>query len=343
MSIQTRVPSQDYRELKQLISSHGLLQSKTSYYIAKTIVALATLAAVAFIAVVSDNVWILLLDAIFLAFASTQIAMLGHDVGHRQGFRGKRSNKISRFVFGGVLLGISPSWWNDKHNQHHATPNHLEKDPDIQFPMIVFSPSQIASRSKALRPFIAFQAFVFVMLLPLQAANMRRTSIQYIVSGQSRRPRLEVFGMAIHFALYTLLLLQLPSLGAGIAFVFVHQAAFGLYNSSVFASNHKGMALIEEGARLDFLREQVITARNVNGNPFVDFWMGGLNYQIEHHLFPTMPRCNLRKAQPIIEKFCRDRGVDYHSTSIVEAYREGLVHLHQASASLRGGQPAQAA
>ncbi len=114
-----------------------------------------------------------------------------------------------------------------------------------------------------------------------------------------------------------------------IAFVAVHQLAFGLYNSSVFASNHKGMQVIEAGGRMDFLREQVLTSRNVSGHPLTDFWYGGLNYQIEHHLFPTMPRNKLRQAQPIVEDFCRRLGISYHSTGLFTSYREGWSHLYR--------------
>ena len=120
-----------------------------------------------------------------------------------------------------------------------------------------------------------------------------------------------------------------------IAFMLVHQGVFGLYNSSVFATNHKGMPIITEESRSDFFREQVMTSRNVSGHPVTDFWYGGLNYQIEHHLFPTMPRCNLRRAQPIIEAFCREKGVGYHTTSLFASYREGFASLHRATASLR--------
>lgn len=102
----------------------------------------------------------------------------------------------------------------------------------------------------------------------------------------------------------------------------VHQLTFGLYNSSVFASNHKGMPLTADGRRMDFFREQVLTSRNVTGRRLTDFWYGGLNYQIEHHLFPTMPRCNLSKAQPIVEAFCAEQGVSYHSTGLFASYRE---------------------
>jgi fatty acid desaturase len=125
-----------------------------------------------------------------------------------------------------------------------------------------------------------------------------------------------------------------PWLATGFTATFL--AVFGVYNSSVFASNHKGMPLTEDGKRLDFFREQVVTSRNVNGHRITDFWYGGLNYQIEHHLFPTMPRNNLPKAQAIVREFCAERGVPHYSTSLVTAYREGLAHLHRASASLRG-------
>ncbi len=303
----------------------------------KAVMALATVAAAAAIAVVATNTAIVLADAAFLGFAFTQVAMFGHDVGHRQAFRGSRTNYVARFICGNFLLGVSHSWWNTKHNQHHATPNHLEKDPDVRFPIVVFSASQIASRGRALRPLIAFQAFVFPLLFPFQALNMRFTSVGHLLSGVASKPILQGIVMAGHFALYGALLVNLGSWQIALAFFAIHHAAFGLYNSSVFASNHKGMPVIEGDARPDFLREQVITARNVHGQPLTDFLYGGLNYQIEHHLFPTMPRKNLRRAQVIVRAFCEQRGIPYHATGLFASYREGFLHLHRASASLRRG------
>jgi fatty acid desaturase len=73
----------------------------------------------------------------------------------------------------------------------------------------------------------------------------------------------------------------------------------------------------------------------VRGSRVVDFLMGGLNYQIEHHLFPSMPRPNLRRAQPLVRAFCTERGVSYSESSVFGAYGEALRHLHQASVPLR--------
>ncbi|MBK9544553.1 MAG: acyl-CoA desaturase [Dehalococcoidia bacterium] len=325
----------DYAILKQQIKAAGLLESRSSYYWLKTALALATLGASAAIAVLSSVWWVLLLDAAFMGFAFTQIALLAHDIGHRQGYRGRRTNRIARAFFGNVLLGVSHSWWNDKHNQHHATPNHIDLDPDIQFPMIVFSSEQIQSRRKWLHPVIAIQAFVLLFLLPFQAANMRIISWQHLFDPKAEKPWLQAALLFAHFAAYGVLLYFI-GWPMALVFALIHQGTFGLYNSSVFASNHKGMPLTHEGQRMDFLREQVLTSRNVSGHPLTDFWYGGLNYQIEHHLFPTMPRCNLRKAQPLIERFCKERGVSYHSTGLFTSYREVLTHLHRESASLRG-------
>lgn len=326
----------EYAALKRQVKSAGLLEPRPGYYWLKTIIAIGGLVLGSFVALWAPNWWILLADAVFMGIASTQIALLAHDIGHKQGYRGRRTNRVARSIFGNVLLGISHSWWNDKHNQHHATPNHVDMDPDIQFPMLVFSADQIASRRRWFRPLIAVQAFVLAFLLPFQAANMRIISFQHLFTPEAQRPWLQGALFLVHFASYVLLL-YLIGWPWALPFALVHQGVFGLYNSSVFASNHKGMPLVEEGKRLDFLHEQVLTSRNVLGHPAMDFWYGGLNYQIEHHLFPTMPRCNLRKAQPIVEDFCREIGLEYHATGLFASYREVFSHLHRESASLRRG------
>ena len=328
-------PKSDYGELKLRIKQQGLLEPQVLYYHLKTVIALA-LVLVAVVITVMDPAWpILLADAVLLGFASTQVALLAHDVGHWQGFRGVRSNAIARFVFGNVLLGVSYSWWNIKHNKHHAAPNHIDKDPDIQFSMLVFSVDQIASRPAHLRPLIAIQAFLLLFLLPFQALNMRISSLQHLFSAEADRRPIQALGMTLHFVLYGALLFATGSWLLAIAFFAIHQATFGVYNSSVFASNHKGMPVIAADGRLDFLREQVLTSRNVTGHWLTDFWYGGLNYQIEHHLFPNMPRNNLQKAQATVRAFCEEHGISYHATGLWASYREILVHLHKTSASLR--------
>ena len=118
-----------------------------------------------------------------------------------------------------------------------------------------------------------------------------------------------------------------------LAFLAVHQAVFGVYLGCTFAPNHKGMAVPTDD--LDFLRRQVLTSRNVRGGRMLDIVLGGLNYQIEHHLFPHMPMPHLRQAQPLVRQFCADHGIAYCETGLLRSYGQALRHLHRAGAPLR--------
>jgi fatty acid desaturase len=120
-----------------------------------------------------------------------------------------------------------------------------------------------------------------------------------------------------------------------LAFALVQQGLFGLYLGCAFAPNHKGMPTLTQADQLDFLRRQVLTSRNVRGSRLVDLLLGGLNYQIEHHLFPSMPRPNLRRAQPLVREFCRQHELPYAEASLLGSYAEALRHLHAVGAPLR--------
>jgi fatty acid desaturase len=150
----------------------------------------------------------------------------------------------------------------------------------------------------------------------------------------------EALLLLLHFVGYlTALFLVLSPLQAAV-FVLVQQGLFGLYLGCSFAPNHKGMPTLTDAEELDFLRRQVLTSRNVRGSRLVDFVLGGLNYQIEHHLFPNMPRPNLRHAQPLVRAFCARHDLPYTEATMFGSYAEALRHLHSVGAPLR---PAQAA
>jgi fatty acid desaturase len=130
------------------------------------------------------------------------------------------------------------------------------------------------------------------------------------------------------------LFLVLPP-GMAVAFLTVHQCLFGVYLGSIFAPNHKGMPILTGKDRPDFLRRQVLTSRNVRGGWFTDLVLGGLNHQIEHHLFPSMPSSHL-KAQVLVRRYCEELGVAYLETGLITSYRQALASLHHAGAPLRG-------
>ena len=123
--------------------------------------------------------------------------------------------------------------------------------------------------------------------------------------------------------------------GMAFAFLGVQLGLFGLYMGAVFAPNHKGMPIVPKDARIDFLRRQVLMSRNVTGTRFVDWFTGGLNHQVEHHLFPSMPRPHLRRARPIVRDFCAQRGISYTETTLFGSYRIVVRYLNEVGLAAR--------
>lgn len=264
-----------------------------------------------------------------------QLALAAHDLAHRQVFSRRRPSEAGGLLVADVLLGMSYGWWMNKHTRHHANPNHEQKDPDVAPDLLVWSRRQ-ASRAQGPARFIGrHQAVLFLPMLTLEGLNLSFSSFKALRGPAVKRPILEGVLLVAHFAVYFGGLFTVLSPGKALAFVAVHQGLFGIYLGSVFAPNHKGMPMIEEGRQLDFLRRQVLTSRNVTGGVFVDLFMGGLNHQIEHHLFPSMPTPALGRAQVITERYCAELGIPYCRTGLFASYATALRHLRSVGEPLR--------
>lgn len=328
------VRGSDFAALSRRIKGGGLLQRRYGYYVARISFNLLLFAGVvvAFVAL-GDSWWQLAVAPLF-AVLLTQFAYVGHDAGHRQIATSRRWNEVIGHTHA-ALTGISYQWWVDKHNRHHANPNHEDEDPDIDIPVLAFSEEQARAKRGAARWVVRHQAFFFFPLLTVEAIMLRAFSVSAVVRREVSRPVLEGVLLVAHIAAYlTMVFLVLSPLKA-VLFIAVHQALMGIYLGCSFAPNHKGMPVLAAGQKLDFLRKQVLTSRNVSGGRWVDFLLGGLNHQIEHHLFPNMPRPNLRRARPIVAEFCAERGVPYCAAGLLGSYAEVLRHLHQVGAPLR--------
>jgi len=135
--------------------------------------------------------------------------------------------------------------------------------------------------------------------------------------------------LTIRLAVLPGLVLTLLGPGLGAAVLAVQLAGFGVYMGATFAPNHKGMPLVPRDTRIDFLSRQVLTSRNIRGGRPVDWLMGGLNLQVEHHLFPSMPSGNLRRAQPFVRAHCAEHGVPYTEAGLLESYGIVVRHLNR--------------
>jgi fatty acid desaturase len=335
-----RVPSRpgrwsEYTSLSRQIKQAGLLDRRRGYYAAKISLNLVLLAAGGAAFVLLGDSWWQLLTATYLAVVFTQIAFVGHDAGHRQIFRSRRANDLVGLLHANLLVGVSFGWWVPKHDRHHSNPNHEDLDPDIGIAALAFTSGQARDKRGPFRVVARYQAYLFFPLLLLEAAHLHIASAKAILRDTGRANAVEAFLLLLHVAGYLTALLLVLSPFQAAAFVLVQQGLFGLYLGCSFAPNHKGMPTLTEAEKLDFLRRQVLTSRNVRGGWVVDFLLGGLNYQIEHHLFPNMPRPNLRHAQPLVQAFCTQHNVPYTEATMFGSYAEALRHLHTVGAPLR--------
>lgn len=327
----------EYAQLKRLITNERLLElrpASSALLICRTLALLAL--GLVFLFVV-HSFWLRLLDAVFLAVVFVQIGFVGHDTGHAQVTHTGWKRELISLVHGNLLLGVSAGWWVDKHNRHHSRPNQVDLDPDIDIPVIAFSPEQAQRMRGIARQIGKYQAYFLFPLFTLEGFSLRLSSMTFLLQRGTKHRALELTLLGAHVAWYAGLLIVLLGVWPALLFMVVHQALFGVYMSSVFAPNHKGMLVLDTDSELDFLRRQVLTARNVRAHPVIDFWYGGLNYQIEHHLFPSMPRANLKKAQGIVKEFCAAHSIAYHETGVIQSYREILNYLDEIAAPLRQG------
>jgi fatty acid desaturase len=325
----------EYTQLSRQVRQAGLLERRRGWYAARIGVNLGLWAAgwVAFVVV--GGSWWQLLVAAYLAVVFTQLAFVGHDAGHRQLFRSRRANDLVGLAHANLLVGVSFEWWVGKHNAHHSNPNHEDLDPDISITALAFTPGQASSKHGLIRLVARYQGWLFFPLLLLEAAHLHLASIKAILGGRGRANAVEGLLLVVHLAAYLAVLWLVLSPLQALAFIVVHQGLLGLYLGCSFAPNHKGMPTLTEADQLDFVRRQVLTSRNVRGSRLVDWLLGGLNYQIEHHLFPNMPRPNLRRAQPLVRAFCRQHDLAYVEASLVGSYAQAVRHLHAVGAPLR--------
>ena len=339
MNLETAARSQanQYAELKRIVKQRGLMIRQPAYFAGKFALTLGMLAVSLGLLLAFDSTWLQLMNAACLAFVFVQISFLAHDCGHQQfSLRIPRQNDWITLILGNLLLGVSREWWIHKHNEHHGHPNQLDVDPDVDIPLLAFEKDQALGKTGFARFVVKHQAALIFPLSLLQAVSMLRSSIQYLVEKRAKRPLTEVLLMLAHYAAYVSVLFSVLEPVQAVVFIAVHRGLYGVFMVSVFAPNHKAMPMLKQDSQIDFLRRQVLTSRNVRSHPVTDFWYGGLNYQIEHHLFPGMPRNKLREAQPIVREFCREHDIGYHETSVLRSYREILEHLHAVGAPLRG-------
>lgn len=320
----------DFLELAQKVREAGLMDRRIGAYIWRMVfLGIAFAVAIMLLVILGDTWWQLVVAALF-GVLFTQTAFLAHDGAHQQIFAsGSRNAWFSR-ITGNLIVGMSYGWWTRKHSRHHAMPNTIGKDGDIATGALVFVPGEENDRRGLMGWITRRQGWLFFPLLTLFAFALHYHSVRSIIQNPKLKYRwVELIFIMLRLITFPVIIVGLLGPGLGAAFMGVQLMVFGVYMGGSFAPNHKGMPLIPKDSKIDFLSRQVLTSRNIKGGRFIEWAMGGLNYQIEHHVFPRMPSANLRLVRPMIQQHCAARGIPYTETSLLAAYKIIITYLNK--------------
>jgi fatty acid desaturase len=337
-SVRLRRQQSLYTNLSRIVRERGLLRRRQGYYWSRMVLAVLVFGLIWVVVFALGDSWFQLIPASALGIVQAQFGFLGHDAAHRQIFASAACNEWAARLLAGLFVGMSYGWWRARHNQHHAPPNQAGRDPDIGPGAIAFTREIVAARTGFAGWFARRQGWFFFPLLTLEGFNLQISSVRTLLrQGAVPHQRVEaalVFGRLATFIVVPLLVLPVGKAGV---FFCTQMAIFGLCLGASFAPSHKGMPIVPAEMKIDFLRRQVLMSRNVRGGLLVDFFMGGLNYQIEHHLFPNMPRPHLKLAQPLIRQYCNQHEVTYTEAGLFESY--GIVVDYLNNVGLRARDP----
>jgi len=323
-------PARIFIALAKEVRDAGLLKRATWFYVLVDVGLVIALGAALTAMFVAGHGWIQVLIAAVIGIIFAQIAFTGHEAAHRQILKTAEGNdRLGRIIinFG---AGMSYQWWNSKHSLHHAEPNVIGVDPDIGDGVVVFTHETAARRRNWAAAFARKQGWLFYPLLAFEGFNLHVQSIRSLISKGNIKGRWVELGLiAARFAiLFTLVFLALP-FWLGVVCILIQMMVFGFYLGASFAVNHVGMPLLPPDAHLDFFRKQVLTARNIRGKFWPATLLGGLNYQVEHHLFPNMARPRLAKTREIVLEYCRVNDVTYTEMSFLRANVHVVKYVHE--------------
>ena len=324
-----------YSGLLKAVRDEGLLKRRRSFYITTAVFLFAGIIAAATGSFFIGESWFQLLIAAALGILLTQLAFISHEASHRQVFEsGPANDRAGRFLANAVV-GISYQWWMNKHSRHHANPNTVGKDPDIEMDTISFLPEQAARQKGFMAWFARRQGWLFFPILMFEGINLHATSIRHLFSKHAVKGRAgEITVVLLRLSLYIGAVFFFLPVGMAFAFIGVQMAVFGVYMGASFAPNHKGMPIIPKDSKVDFLSRQVLTSRNIVGRG-MNTLMGGLNYQVEHHLFPSMPRPHLARASELVKEHCAKHSIPYTETTLLQSYGIVVKYLNRVGLAAR--------
>ncbi|KAJ3213070.1 hypothetical protein HDU67_003418 [Dinochytrium kinnereticum] len=332
----------DLARLKATLKDMGVFESSKMYYTFKVLTNVCMWAlSLAILMRWPGNSLAVIVSGVVMALFWQQSGWLAHDFLHHQVFTNRTYNNIVGYLVGNVFQGFSVSWWKNKHCTHHSVPNVHQADPDIDtMPYLAWSEHALEfftdlKDADVAKFMVAYQPILYFPILAFARLAWAFASITYNMDTTLplKSRVVELSALAFHWVWYFSVAFGLCSPLRGLLFILVSQTACGIMLALVFSVNHNGMPVYSSKAasKINFYELQVLTGRNVVSSPFADWFTGGLNYQIEHHMFPSIPRHQFHRVQPLVESLCKKHGIAYHRTSFWVGISEVISRLSSIS------------
>ncbi|KAJ3037150.1 hypothetical protein HDV00_002032 [Rhizophlyctis rosea] len=288
--------------------------------------------------------------ALVLAFFFQQSGWLAHDFAHHQVFSNRTYNTYAAYIIGNLWQGFSVAWWKHKHSTHHSVPNVHAADPDIDtLPFLAWSDYALEgfadlSDGALSKFFVTYQPIIYFPLLSFARITWALQSVLWNLPNSTKLAnfptmnRVEQVAIATHYVWYIGAALYFtPSILYAFLYILLSQCFCGFLLAAVFSVNHNGMPVYtpQQSRAMDYYELSIVTGRNVTPTTFNNWFTGGLNFQIEHHMFPTIPRHNLPMVAPLVKSLCGKHGVPYHETGLVVGLGEVVGRLASVAGKAR--------
>lgn len=275
--------------------------------------------------------WVVGAAYVGLALLLAQFAFIGHDAGHGAISHRTTANRALGQLSMTLVTGLAFDEWIGRHRAHHRFCQDEDRDPDMAVDLVASLTEKSKRQKGAAGRLMARYQAIHIWLLSLLFGHSQRHLSQVAVLGNPRRHPLDGMMLLLHFALWfgvPCLVLGVPLVMALLAYV-VPLTLLGPYLAAIFWVNHVGMPLIEKAESFSFLEHQYVTSRTIINPPAWNWLFGGLNFQIEHHLFPQVPSSRLAAVQAIVRKHFADNGIAYHGVSWWSAISSVAAHLRR--------------
>jgi len=345
-----------HREIRQKLLAEGRFTTKMSYYYLLYARLAMMFAGVIYLSIFCESFWAHMCGAALLGLFWQQIAFIGHDIGHNAISHDWATDNRWGLFFGNFATGIGIGWWKRSHNVHHIVCNSIENDPDIQHLPIMSVTNEAFGKwwstyhekwmitDSVTRFLVSYQHYLFYPIMAFARFNLYAQSyiLAFNMKEKIRNRAYEIITLTGFITWLSALIYFIPANTYGgyekIAFLFLSHNIAGVLHVQICLSHfamdtYHGQAYNDD--KDEWFRMQLATTLNINCYPWMDWFHGGLQFQIEHHLWPRLPRHELRYASELVQEFCKENNVYYHYPAWIPAQIELVARLKKVAMEAR--------